>query len=273
MSSIFLLISKKKCDIINHIGLYGGKMMKNVSILGVSFDAVNKNEASEIIFTACKNKSELPLTVVTPNPIMVMNAQNNAALFSALNAADLSLPDGIGIISAAHRMDTPLPERVTGIDTGYAVLERLAEIGGSVYLLGARPGVSEKAAENLTEKLPGLRIVGTHHGYFDKDEEIISDISEKKPDLLTVCLGSPRQEIWVHKNREKLAGIGAIMCLGGALDVWSGNIGRAPKLFIKMRLEWLWRMLREPKRMKELPKMVRFKYLTRKKTQKADIIK
>ena len=248
-------------------------MGSQIKVLGINFDAVNKNEASDLIFTACKSKSELPLIIVTPNPIMVMNAQKNDDLFSALNAADLSLPDGIGIISAAKRLDTPLPERVTGIDTGYAVLERLAEIGGSVYLLGARPGVSEKAAENLTKKLPGLRIVGTHHGYFDKDEEIISDISEKEPDLLTVCLGSPRQEIWVHKNREKLAGIGAIICLGGALDVWSGNIGRAPKPFIKMRLEWLWRMMREPKRMKEFPKMVRFKYLTRKKTQKADIIK
>ena len=273
MSSIFLLISKKKCDIINHIGFYGGKMMKNVSILGVSFDAVKKNEASDLIFTACKSKSELPLIIVTPNPIMVMNAQKNDDLFSALNAADLSLPDGIGIISAAKRLGTPLPERVTGIDTGYAVLERLAEIGGSVYLLGARPGVSEKAAENLTEKLPGLRIVGTHHGYFDKAEEIISDISEKEPDLLTVCLGSPRQEIWVHKNRDKLAGIGAMICVGGALDVWSGNIGRAPKPFIKMRLEWLWRMMREPRRFAALPEMLKFRFLTRKMPQKADIVK
>jgi N-acetylglucosaminyldiphosphoundecaprenol N-acetyl-beta-D-mannosaminyltransferase len=204
---------------------------------------------------------------------MVMNAQRNASLLSALRGAGLSLPDGVGIISAAKRMGTPLPERVTGIDTGYAVLERLAEVGGSVYLLGAKPGVAEKASELLTEKLPCLRIVGTHHGYFDKDDEIISEIRGKEPDLLIVCLGSPRQEIWAHKNLERLAGIGAIICLGGALDVWSGNVGRAPKLFIKMRLEWLWRMLREPKRMKELPKMVRFKYLTRKKTQKADIIK
>jgi N-acetylglucosaminyldiphosphoundecaprenol N-acetyl-beta-D-mannosaminyltransferase len=193
-----------------------------------------------------------------------MNAQRNEALLSALSHADLSLADGVGFISAARRMCTPLPERVTGIDTGYAVLKKLEKIGGSVYLLGARPDVAEKAAEKLTEKLPCLHIVGTHHGYFDSDEETIRDISEKSPDLLIVCLGSPRQEIWVHRNKEKLTGVGAILCLGGALDVWSGNIKRAPAMFINLRLEWLWRMLCEPKRMRELPKMVRFRYLTRK---------
>jgi N-acetylglucosaminyldiphosphoundecaprenol N-acetyl-beta-D-mannosaminyltransferase len=238
-----------------------------VSILGVNFNIVNRTEASERIFASCKSKNEIPLTVVTPNPIMVMNAQKNESLFSALTAADLSLADGVGIISAAKRMGTPLPERVTGIDTGYAVLEKLAEVGGSVYLIGAKPGVAELAAKKLTEKLPNLQIVGTHHGYYENDEEIIKDISKKSPDLLAVCLGSPRQEIWVHENKKKLAGVGAIMCLGGALDVWAGNIKRAPSLFIKLRLEWLWRMLLEPKRMKELPKMIKFRILTGKSRQ------
>jgi N-acetylglucosaminyldiphosphoundecaprenol N-acetyl-beta-D-mannosaminyltransferase len=247
--------------------------VQRIEILNVPFDITTKKNAANTVFLRCRERGNGPLIVVTPNPVMVMNAQRNASLLSALRGAGLFLPDGVGIISAAKRMGTPLPERVTGIDTGYAVLERLAEVGGSVYLLGAKPGVAEKASELLTEKLPCLRIVGTHHGYFDKDEEIISDISEKKPDLLTVCLGSPRQEMWVYENKEKLSGIGAIMCLGGALDVWAGNIGRAPELFIKMRLEWLWRMLREPKRFAALPKMIKFRCLTRKTRQKADNIK
>jgi N-acetylglucosaminyldiphosphoundecaprenol N-acetyl-beta-D-mannosaminyltransferase len=241
--------------------------MRNISIFGVSFDAVNKDEASEHIFTAIQNKNRTPLTVVTLNPIMVMNAQKNDVLFSALSSADLSLADGVGIISAAKRMGAPLPERVTGIDTAYSVLEKLAEVGGSVYLLGAKPGVAEKAAERLTETLPSLRIVGMHHGYFEDNEKIVSDIKEKSPDLLAVCLGSPRQEIWAHENKVKLSGVGAILCLGGALDVWAGNIKRAPSLFIKLHLEWLWRMLLEPKRMKELPKMVKFRILTGKSRQ------
>ncbi len=247
--------------------------MRNISISGVSFDAVNIDEASEHIFTAIQNKNRTPLTVVTPNPIMVMNAQKNEALFSALSSADLSLADGVGIISAAKRMGTPLPERVTGIDTAYSVLEKLADVGGSVYLLGAKPGVAEDAAERLTADLIGLRVLGAHHGYFDDDAEIIKDISEKAPDLLAVCLGSPRQEIWVHKNKDKLIGVGAIICLGGALDVWSGNIKRAPSLFIKLHLEWLWRMLCEPKRMKELPKMIKFRILTGKSRQNGESFK
>ena len=247
--------------------------MKNISILGIPFNAVNKNEASTRIFSACKNKAKIPFTVVTPNPIMVMNAQKSKELFTALTASDLSLADGVGIISATKRMGTSLPERVTGIDTAYSVIEKLAEISGSIYLLGAKPGVAEKAAANLTQNFPTLKIAGTHHGYFDSDEEIILDIKEKAPDLLAVCLGSPRQEIWVHRNKEKLSGVGTILCLGGALDVWSGNIKRAPSLFIKLRLEWLWRMLLEPKRMKELPKMIKFRILTRKSRQKAGNIK
>lgn len=273
MSSIFLLNSKKKCDIINHIRLLGGKTMNSISILGVSFNAVSKPEASEKIINACKSKSEFPLTIVTPNPIMVMTAQGNEKLFSTLADADLSLADGVGIISAAKRMGTPLPERVTGIDTGSAVLEKLAEVGGSIYLLGAKPGVAELAAQRLTERLTNLRIVGTHHGYFENDEEIISDIKEASPNLLIVCLGSPRQEIWAHENKAKLSGIGAIICLGGALDVWAGKVKRAPTLFIKLRLEWLWRMLREPKRMKNLPLMLKFHCLTRKSRQKAHTFK
>ena len=247
--------------------------MSRINILNILFDSTTASKASEQIFNACQQKRALPLTVVTPNPIMVMNAQDNDLLFSALTYADLSLADGIGIISAAKRMGTPLPERVTGIDTADSVIEKLAEVGGSVYLLGAKPGVAEKAAEKLTESFPSLRIAGTHHGYFEDDEKILSDIKEKSPDLLAVCLGSPRQEIWVHRNKEKLSGVGAIICLGGVLDVWSGNIKRAPKLFIKLRLEWLWRMLREPKRFKELPKMIKFRLLTRKTRQKGGNIK
>lgn len=242
-------------------------MKLKISILGVSFNVIDKNEASKRIFTACENKRERPFSVVTPNPIMVMNSQNNEALFSALSSADLSLADGVGIISAAKRMGTPLPERVTGIDTAYSVLQKLAEIAGSVYLFGAKPGVAELAAEKLIDQFPSLNIVGTHHGYFDKDEEIISDIKQKSPDLLIVCLGSPRQEIWAHENKKKLSGVGVIMCLGGALDVWSGNIKRAPSFFIKLHLEWLWRMLCEPNRMKELPKMLKFRILTGKSRQ------
>ena len=243
-------------------------MKKRIKILDIGFDRTTLCEASERIFSAIQNKGNVPFTVVTPNPIMVMTARKDKEFFSALSSTDLSLADGVGIISAAKRLGTPLPERVTGIDTAYSVLQKLSEIGGSVYLFGAKQGVAKKAGMVIGEHLPGLSIVGTHHGYFDSDKEIITNIKEKKPDLLIVCLGSPRQEIWAHENKKKLSGVGAVMCLGGALDVWAGNVKRAPTLFIKLRLEWLWRMICEPKRMKNLPLMFKFQCLTRKSRQK-----
>lgn len=248
-------------------------MKKRIKILDIGFDRTTLCEASERIFSAIQNKGDVPFTVVTPNPIMVMTAREDKELFSALSSTDLSLADGVGVISAADRLGTPLPERVTGIDTAYSVLQKLSEIGGSIYLLGAKPGIAEKAGMMLKEHLPGMSIVGTHHGYFDDDVEIINDIVAKSPDLVAVCLGSPRQEIWMHQNKDKLSGVGAIICLGGALDVWSECIKRAPSFFIKMHLEWLWRMLREPKRFVALPKIIKFRCLTRKTRQKADNIK
>ena len=144
-------------------------MNNRIFILGIAFNCLTEAQAVSSIISAIDHKASMPFTVVTPNPIMVMNTQKNEALFSAISSADLSLADGVGIISAARRMGTPLPERVTGIDTAYSVLEKLAEVGGSVYLLGAKPGVAEKASAELTEKLPSLRVVGTHDGYFESD--------------------------------------------------------------------------------------------------------
>lgn len=242
--------------------------MSRIEILGIPFDAVSRSEACGRIFDACRARAERPFLVVTPNPVMVMNAAADPALRTALSGAELSLADGIGIVSAAKRAGKPLPERVTGIDTGREVMAMLAESGGGVYLLGGEPGVAELAAEELRLQLPSLRIVGTHHGFFDNSAQLISDINEKAPALLILCLGSPRQELWGFENREHLGGVGAIMCLGGALDIWSGKKRRAPALFIKMRLEWLWRMLCEPKRASSLPKMLKFRLLTRKSRQK-----
>ena len=183
-------------------------------------------------------------------------------LRSALEDADLSLADGVGIISAANRLGTPLPERVAGIDTGYDVLKKLAEIGGSVYLLGAKPGVAEKATEKLTEKLPGLRVVSTHHGYFDKNGEendaVIRELKEHAPDILFVCFGFPLQERWIDNNSDKIPSLRLCIGLGGALDVWSGNVKRAPQFIQYVNLEWLWRILVDNTRKGSLSDITKF---------------
>ena len=235
-------------------------------ILGVNVDNATMSEAvaqlSEYIDTTDAHM------VVTPNAEILYVCHEDEEIKKIINSASFVAPDGIGVVYAAKSYGTPLKEKVPGCELGYNLLFEAVKKNAGVFLFGAKPGVAEKATEKLTEKLPGLRVVGTHHGYFDSDNEIITNIKEKKPDLLIVCLGSPRQEIWVYENKEMLSGVGAIMCLGGALDVWAGNVKRAPALLIKLRLEWLWRMICEPKRMKNLPLMFKFQCLTRKSRQK-----
>lgn len=242
---------------------------EKVNILGVRFDRVRAAEAAERICGALRERGadEVPFRVVTPNPTMVMNASRNPELARALAGADLSVADGIGIVAAARRAGEPLPERVAGIDTGYAVLSYCAGASLRVFFLGGRAGVAERAAEKLREKMPGLTVCGTHDGFFPEERsgEVCREITGAGADLLIVCLGSPRQEIWAAQHKDDLRGVGAVMTLGGSFDVWAGLSVRAPRAVRRMRLEWAWRMLAEPRRMKFLPDMVRFRMRTRRK--------
>ena len=150
--------------------------------------------------------------------------------------------------------------RAAGYDISLKLMEKMAASGKTLYLFGAAPGIAETAAEKLKEKYPGLNIAGLHDGYFDAEEEkkIIADINEKKPDGLFVCLGSPKQEKWIFANKDKL-NVKVAMGLGGCLDVYAGNVKRAPDIFIKFGLEWLYRLMKEPKRffrMLALPKFM-----------------
>ena len=241
--------------------------MKNerISILGTGFDNVTGSAAAETVLNEIRmrgNSVSAPFFVITPNPLMVMNARSDASAAAAFAAADLSLPDGTGIIGAAKRAGTPLPERVPGIATAEKVIAGLAARGGSVFLFGGKPGNAVLAAENLVKNYPGLVIAGVCDGYSER-EEAAEKIAAARPDFLCVCLGSPAQEKWIADNRERLRGTGCAMALGGSVDVWAGKIRRAPRIFIALRLEWLWRMLREPRRFRALPVLVKFRLLTR----------
>lgn len=194
----------------------------------------------------------LPCAVFTPNAEMIARAAADPEITKLLNGGDLNTPDGVGILWAAKRLGTPLPERIAGIELGERAIAHCAEVGCCVFLLGGAEGVAEAAAERLKEKYPDLCICGTHHGYFDpnsdENEELIKIISQASPKLLIVCLGFPRQESWITANRSRLSSVKIMMGLGGSLDVWSGRVHRAPRIIQSMRLEWLWRILREPSR-------------------------
>ena len=230
--------------------------MDKLNVLGVEIDDVTVETATDRIFEMLKEP--YPHAVFTPNSEIVYAAYKDEDFRDILNSADMLTPDGIGIVYASKILKKPLSGRAGGYDIACMVIERIAESGERLYLFGGKPGVAEQAEEKLKEKYPFINIVGTHNGYFSPDEEsgIIADINSKNPDILFVCLGAPTQEKWIFKNRERLS-CRVMMGIGGSLDVFAGVTERAPIGWQKSGFEWLYRLIKEPKRfwrMLALPK-------------------
>jgi len=236
----------------------GGRYEKNmkIDIFGVEFNDV---AAERAVAQACELiDSGSKAYIVTPNPEIIWMARRDSALLRAVNGAELVLSDGIGVIMGARILGTPLRGgRVPGIDFATALFEKMAQTGGSVFLMGAKPGVAELAANKLMEKYPGLDIAGVADGYFTEDEPVIEKINSTHPDLLLVCLGSPKQELWMAENLGRLS-VKLCAGLGGSLDVFAGNVKRAPALFRKLGMEWLYRLFREPRRITRMAKLPLF---------------
>lgn len=195
--------------------------------------------------------------IVTLNAEILYKAQTDERLLSVINQAELVTPDGSGIVMAAQKLCNRQIERVTGIDLMQELCRQSAACGWQVYLLGAKPDVAELAGQRLREQY-GTLVCGCHDGYFSEDEQawIIGEINEKKPDILFVGLGAPRQEFWIADNRNRLR-VPLVIGVGGCFDVISGNLKRAPQMFQSLGLEWLWRLIKEPwrfGRMLALPK-------------------
>ena len=226
-----------------------------IDVLGVGFDNVTMAEAVEQGMALLH--SEGSHYVVTPNPEIVEACRENGAARAAVNGADLVLPDGIGIIKGAAMLGTPLKEKTPGIEFAAHMMERMAGEGMSLYLLGAKPGIAEQAAEKLSAQYPGLKIAGTHDGYFKEDGPVVEDIRQSGADCVFVCLGAPKQEFWMAKNGR--ANGARLLCgLGGSLDVFAGTVERAPKFFCDHGLEWFYRLCKEPKRIGRMMKLPLF---------------
>ena len=198
--------------------------------------------------------------VYTPNPVMLENAARYKSFHAVLARAELNLPDGIGVVLAARMLGEEISERLSGVDMAQRVLTLAAKRGYRVFLLGGKRGVAEAAARRLSAKHSGLVICGVRDGYFSAAEEwaVLAQIRRAKPDILLVCLGSPKQELWIDRYRGALPEVRLFMALGGALDVFAGRVKRAPLPMQSLGLEWLWRMALEPRRFRELPKMLSF---------------
>lgn len=234
-------------------------MRKREKILDVQIDVVDNGEALEKLIGFIEEGSPLK-KVFTPNPEIVMLAQDDENLFRILDEADLVLADGIGLIIASKIKGLELKDRVTGVDTMEKLLKYCGEQKRSIYIYGGKPGVAELACKNIKERYDGIKVAGWTHGYFKEDEEdeIISKINNSNPDVLFVCLGAPKQEKWIDENKNKL-NCSLAMGVGGSVDVFAGVVQRAPVIFQKLGLEWFYRLLKEPwrfKRMLILPKFL-----------------
>ena len=229
--------------------------MSKINVLDVEFDNCTMDEAVTAALNAIDARSGS--YVVTPNPEIVMMARTDSALAQAIDHAEMVLPDGIGVIYGAKILGTPLQEKLPGIDFAQNLMIQLAQRNGSVFLFGAKPGVAELAGEKLAQKYEGLVIAGTCDGYFQDDAPIIEQINSVHPDLLLVCLGAPKQELWMEQHSGEL-NVGLMAGLGGSLDVFAGVTQRAPEIWQKLGLEWMYRLLKEPKRIVRMMKLPQF---------------
>lgn len=226
-----------------------------INVLGVGFDNVTMDEAvdrgMELLHSPGTHY------VVTPNPEIVEVCRENPEAMRAVNGADLVLADGIGVVKGARMLGTPLKAKVPGIEFAAGLMEEMAAKGMSLYLLGAKPGVAETAGKRLAEKYPGLTIAGTHDGYFQDDGPVIEAIRNSGADAVFVCLGAPKQELWMARNGS--ATNARLLCgLGGSLDVFAGTVKRAPRFWSDHGLEWFYRLCKEPRRIGRMMKLPLF---------------
>lgn len=231
--------------------------MEKVSIFGVDIFNIDFKEATEIVKGFLKE--EKMHKIFTPNTEIVMDAKKDDNIRNIINSGDLVIADGIGLIYGSKMRKKPLKERVTGFDLSMELINIANEEGYSLYLLGAKPGVAEKAAENLKKDYPNLNLVGYHDGYFKgthlgiknhpEEEAVIEELNNLKPDIIFLGLGFPKQEIWINENADKLNSK-LIIGNGGVIDILSGEMKRAPEIFIKLNLEWFYRLMTNPSRIK-----------------------
>ncbi len=226
-----------------------------VDVLGVGFDNLTLDEAvARGMELVCREGTHY---VVTPNPEIVEVCRENPAARDAVNGADLVLPDGVGVVKGAAMLGTPLKEKTPGIEFAAGLMGKMAQQGKSLYLLGAKPGVAELAGQRLTQRYPGLRIAGTHDGYFKEDGPVVEAIRQSGADVVFVCLGAPKQELWMAKNGSA-TGAHLLCGLGGSLDVFAGVVARAPKFWSNHGLEWFYRLCKEPRRIGRMMKLPLF---------------
>lgn len=220
----------------------------SVELFGINIDDFNfeqaVNKAKDLI--AQNQVSQ----VITINPEIIERALKEPNYFEILKNAEMIIPDGIGI-KIALKINGHNVSRIAGIDFAKVLLEDAAKANTPVAIIGAKEEVLVKAIENLKLELPNLNLVYSHNGYFNKFEEIYEELARTAPRLVLVAMGAPKQEEFIF-GAKKVLKQGLMIGIGGSLDVWSGNVKRAPKIFQALGLEWLYRTVSQPERFKRI---------------------
>ncbi len=226
-----------------------------VEVMDIPFDNVTMDEALDRAEELIRRAGTA--YCVTPNAEIVYESMENPELRRVLSGADLVLPDGAGVVLGAKILGTPLKQKVAGIDFAVGLMERLEHTEKTFYFLGGKPGVAEVAAEKLRQRFPELSICGTRDGYFQEDGPVVAEIRALHPDVVFVCLGAPKQEFFMDRHRTELQA-GFLIGLGGSLDGFAGNVKRAPDWMIHWNLEWLYRLIQEPRRLGRMMRLPKF---------------
>ncbi|MGB7440200.1 MAG: WecB/TagA/CpsF family glycosyltransferase [Coleofasciculaceae cyanobacterium] len=223
-------------------------MADTIEFLNFFFDRMSPSEVVEALQTRLLRRQGG--RIYFANAHTMVTAAKNRALVKALKHKDLLLADGSGVRWSSAFLGKPLTYNLNGTDLVPALCKAGAVKNLSIYLLGAKPGVAEEAAANLADDYPGLMIAGTQHGYFPKEQtpQVLESIRNAGPHILLVAMGVPLQEIWIHQYASQLPGI-SCMGVGGLFDFMAQRVTRAPHWVREVGMEWLWRMLMEPRRL------------------------
>lgn len=226
-----------------------------IDVMGLKFDSVTMDEA--LSRAEALLRGDKAAYVVTPNAEIAYEALHDGQLREMLNGADLMLPDGAGVVLASKLLRTPVKQKVAGVDFAAGLLGILERNGQSLYLLGGKTGIGELAAQKMLEAHPQLRIAGIADGYFQDEAPVIAKINASGADALFVCLGAPKQERFMVQHQQELH-VHLMAGLGGSLDAFAGTVQRAPAWMIRLNLEWLYRLIREPKRFRRMLRLPKY---------------
>lgn len=220
----------------------------SVSMLGYNIYSNTKSELLKQISNMDR------VNIISGNPEILYNGLNNKFLFDNFtNKNSIIIPDGVGVVLASKLIGNPVKEKVPGIEVMEDIIRKCEDENKGIYLVGTKQEIIEACVQNIQKKYPKLRIAGFHNGFFDLDNcnDIIEDIKKSKPYAIFVAMGSPRQEKFIVKYMNELP-CTVYMGVGGSFDIFAGVLKRAPRWMIKLGLEWLYRVIKEPFRIKRL---------------------